>query len=108
MPRSICGIDKFIDLSEQDSFVESYIQVQSDAAYEEIGDVIDENPQEVISLAGDMSNITGEDYFINKARAINHCLMQRYLGICAAGNCTTRKSMTELIETAVSVKKLAL
>ncbi len=103
MPRSVCNIDHLIDLSEADRFSEEYIRMQQNTAYEELGDEVDETVQLVRDAAGDAIDLLGEDYFINKAKAINHCLMQRYLGICAAGECTTKKAMTEFIETAVSV-----
>lgn len=73
------------------TYMETVFQMQSESAYDELGDYMvegEEAVQEAQTRAGTrLTDETAHSIF----RAVSACLQQRYLGNCAmAGNCSGR------------------
>lgn len=93
--------------SLQDRFMASYLRHQQQFSHTEIGDQIDMS-QEAINSALSESGTRNSNISPNLlAKRINDCLVNRYMGVCAASDCETRQLVGVFIESSVQISTLS-
>lgn len=73
------------------SYMDTVFQMQSEAAFDELGDSLVEGEESVLEAQKRAGTRLPKDTARSIFRAVSGCLQQRYLGNCAvAGNCSGR------------------
>jgi hypothetical protein len=97
-----CLFGKKISKEGLDDFSKKFLKIQIDESYEELGDQLIEDPEQIIELAGYSADKLGHDQILYQSRAIIGCLQARYLGLCATKGCKYGKKVNEVISAQIS------
>ena len=91
-----CEFGVRVSIDETTPFEIKYLRHQLDFSIDELGDQIDNSTEPVDTLGASEKLVLGDVIVDGKARSIQYCLQQRYLGNCAL-RCRHAHRVRELI-----------